>query len=106
MGVSSTQNTYTYDGDGSTTAFSFPVYFFETTDLQVFLYDTILGGIVEQTLGVNYSVSGTQNAQGLYSGGGTVTFGTAPVNTSIVVIDRQPPQEQNYVLDYGETISS
>jgi hypothetical protein len=31
---------------------------------------------------------------------------TAPLTTDIVVIDRQPPEQQNYELDYGEIIST
>lgn len=106
MGVSSTQNRQAYTGDGTTTSFSFPYYFFNTTDLVVYLYDTILGGTVLQSLGTNYSVSGTANSQGLYPNGASVVFTTAPINTSIVVIIRVPPETQNYALLQNGNFSS
>lgn len=106
MGVSSTQNREAYNGDGTTTSFSFPYYFFNQTDLVVYLYDTILGGAVLQTLGTNYTISGTANSQGLYPNGASVVFGTAPPNTAVVVLIRVPPETQNYALLQNGNISS
>ncbi len=103
MGVSTTANRQVYTGDGSTTAFAFPLYFFNTTDLMVFVYDTIAGGVTTQILGTNYTVSGSANYQGIYPSGGTVTFTTyTPLSTDIVVIDRNPPEVQDFsLLDNG-----
>lgn len=106
MGVSSTTNRLTYSGDGSTTSFSFPYYFFYQTDLLVYLYDTILGGTVLQTLNSTYTISGTPNAQGLYPSGASVVFGSAPANTSVIVIIRSPSAIQNYALLQNGAISS
>jgi hypothetical protein len=106
MGVSSTTNTEIYSGDGSTTSFAFPFYFFETTDLYVYIYDTVAGGITPQVLGTNFTISGTPNNQGLYPNGANVVFGTAPVNTVKVVISRFPLEVQDYALLQNGLISA
>lgn len=106
MGVSSTTNTEIYAGDGVTVSFSFPFYFFSTTDLFVYIYDNIAGTITEQTLGTNYTVSGTANAQGLYPNGANVVFGSAPASTVSVVISRFPLEEQNFNILQNGTIPS
>ena len=106
MGVSTTTNTRIYSGDGMTTAFSFPFYTFNLSDMNVYLYDTLAGGIVSQVSGVNYTISGTANNQGFYPNGVTVTFGTAPPATSYVVLTREPPEVQNYNLGNSNTLSS
>ena len=106
MGVSTTTNRVTYNGNGSTTSFSFPYYFFKQADLAVYLFDTVAGGITSQVLGTNYTITGTQNAQGLYQSGGNVVFGTAPPSTSNVVITRSPSFVQNYSLLQNGNINS
>ena len=106
MGISSLINRTVNNGDGTTQSFSFPYEFFEISDLQVWVYDTILGGTVLQTLGVQYTFSGTANAQGIYPNGGSVVFGTAPLSTSIVIIVRAPPQEQEFALQQNGLIPS
>lgn len=106
MGVSSVINRVVDNGDGVTTTFAYPFYFFGTGDLKVYLYDTILGGAVLQTLGTNYTITGTPNAQGLYTTGGNVVFTTAPIATSIVVIYRDGLRTQNYALQQNGSISS
>lgn len=106
MGVSSTVNRQTYTGDGSTVSFSFPFYFFAQADINVWVYDTLLGGTTLQTLGVNYSISGTPNLQGLYSNGANIVFVSAPASTAKVVIVRNPSQVQNYTLLQNGNINS
>lgn len=110
MGISSTLNRVTYAGDGTSASFSFPYYFSRQSDLNVYLYDTIAGAIVQQTLngvgGTGFVVSGTANQQNLYTQGGTVIFNSSPVATSLVVIDRVPSLAQNYSLSQNGTISS
>lgn len=106
MGVSSTANRVLLAGDGASVTFVFPYYFFNQTDLQVWVYDTILGGAVQQTLNTNYMISGTPNLQGLYQNGANVVFSVAPLATSIVVIFRNPPQVSNYALGQNGNISS
>lgn len=106
MSVSSLTNKIRYNGDGTTTVFSFPYYFTAFTDLVVYVYDTVAGGTTLQTLGSTYTVSGTANAQGLYPSGGSVTFGSAPASTAIIVIYRDPTRLQNYSLLQNGQISS
>lgn len=103
MGVSSTTNRATYAGNGSTTAFSFPYYTFFQTDLLVYVYDTLLGGVTTYTLGIGFTVSGTANFQGIYPNGVTVTFSAyVPLTTDIVVIIRSPNETQTFnILENG-----
>lgn len=106
MGVSSLPNRITYAGNGSSTSFNFPYYFFFTTDLLVFKYDTILGGVTAFALGVDYTISGTQNTQGLYPSGANVVATVAPLSTDMIVIVREPQEVQNYTLLQNGNISS
>lgn len=106
MAVSSTTNTVFLVGNNSSVVFSYPYYFFSQSDLQVYLYDTLAGGIVSQTLNNQYSIAGTANAQGLYPNGANVVFQSAIVNTTYVVIDRQPVQEQTFAILQTGLISS
>lgn len=106
MGVSSTTNRKPWTGDGTTTTFSFPYYFFNTTDLVVYLFDPTTGNITPQILNTDYSVSGTANAQGIYPNGANVVFGTAPASGIIVIVIRVPPQVQDYSLLQNQKISS
>lgn len=98
MGVSTTTNTRIYNGDGSTTAFAFPFYFFRTSDFLVYLYNTTTGAITPQTLGVNYTVSGTPNAQGLYPNGGTINMVAAPASGVSLAVIRAPVETQTFGL--------
>lgn len=106
MGVSTTTNRIIYSGDGSTTTFAFAFYFFAQTDLKVWVYDTLLGGATLKVLSSDYTISGTPNAQGLYSSGGSVVFGAAPLSTDKVVIFRSPARVQNFALGQNAIISS
>lgn len=106
MGVSNTPNRIGYAGNGATTTFNFPYYFFATTDLAVYLYDTVAGTATLQTLGSNYTVSGTPNAQGLYPSGANVVMSVAPASTAIVVIINVPSPVNNYSLLQNAPVSS
>ena len=106
MGVSSTVNKVTYQGNGSSTSFSFGYYFFFTTDLDVYLYDTVAGGLTTCVLGTDYTVSGTANLQGIYPNGANVVMTVAPPATSILVIVRVPSIVNNYALLQNGNISS
>jgi hypothetical protein len=104
MGISTTTNRLAFQGDGNTKAFSFPYYFFATTDLKVYKYDTLLGVITNLTLASDYTVTGTPNYQGIYPSGGTVTTlaATAPLTTDYIVILRNPPETQTFnILENG-----
>lgn len=110
MGLSSTTNRVMYQGDGSSASFVFQYYFTQTSDLKVYLYDTLLGGVVSQVLngpgGTGYVISGTPNSQGIYTAGATVIFNSSPVTTATIVIDRNPSQVQNFTLGTNGLISS
>jgi len=108
MGVSSVTNRVVVAGDGVSTSFSFPYYFFRQADLIVYKYDTIAGGITgPYVLNTDYTISGTPNYQGLYASGGTVVFSSyVPLITDIIIVIRSPIQQQNFALLQGGTISS
>ncbi|KFB11023.1 hypothetical protein [Nitratireductor basaltis] len=78
----------TYAGDGSTTAFSYPVRFDEDDELIVILRDSD-GNDTVKALGSDYTVSGEGN-----DAGGTVTFTTAPASSVTVVIYRSTEETQ------------
>lgn len=103
MGVSSTTNRVKLAGNGSSTTFAFPYYFFNQSDLLVFVYDTLLGGITSYILNTDYTISGTANYQGIYPSGANVVFGDyVPLSTDIVVIVRNPSEVQNFnILENG-----
>lgn len=107
MGVSSTTNRVAYSGDGSTQTFAFAFYFFDPTDMLVFIYDTLTGGITEFILNTDYTISGTPNSQGLYPSGANIVLSSyTPVSTDRIVIVRDPPEEQDYSLLHNQNISS
>lgn len=106
MGVSSTTNTVISIGDGATTAFPFGFYFFAKANLVVYVYDTILGGITAKTLGVDFTISGTPTAQGLYPNGGVVNFVVAPLATDYVVRTRLPVETQVFNIGQNGVIPS
>jgi len=87
MTISSTDNRKEYTGNGVTTAFSFPYYFLANADLKVYLDGTL------KTITTHYTVSGAGNPAG-----GTVTFGTAPATSALIVIVRDPAITQ--AVDY------
>lgn len=103
MGVSSTTNRIAYAGNGSTQAFSFPYYIFKTTDLNLYVYDTLAGGVTTYTLGSGFTVAGTANSQGIYPTGVVATFSSyMPLSTDIVVLLRNPPDTQTFsILENG-----
>lgn len=106
MSLSSTTNRASYIGDGSSATFSFPYYFFKQTDLNVYLFDTLSGGVAQQALNTNFTISGSVNAQGLYPNGGNVVMASAIVSTTQIVITRAPSPVQNFVLQQNGLIPS
>ncbi len=106
MSLSSTTNRLVYVGDGSSATFSFPYYFFNQADLKVYLYDTISGSSLLQVLNTNYTISGSVNAQGLYSSGGNVVMASAIISTTYIAITRDPSEVQNFVLQQNAVIPS
>lgn len=105
MAISSVINRVTYSGNGSSAVFSFPYEFTATSDLLTYLYNTVTGVITSQSLNIDYTISATPNAQGIYPTGGSLTFVSAPIGSSVVVITRSPQLTQGYALGQGATIS-
>lgn len=84
--LTTTTNSASYTGNGSTTAFTVPFKFLANADLVV----TVAG--VTKALGSDYSVKGAGNATG------TVTMTTAPASGAAVVITRSVPLTQTTSL--------
>lgn len=106
MGVSSTTNRVSYAGDGSSTIFAFPYYFFSPSDLSVFLYDINSSLVVSQTLNTNFTVSGSINAQGIYPSGGNVVMNSSFPSSKQIIITRSPAQTQNFQQAQNAPINS
>lgn len=90
MTVSSTTSKVSYSGDNTTTVFAYTFKVFDEDDLTVILRDNTTGAETVQTITTHYSVSGVGA-----SGGGNVTFVTAPTSGQTVVIRRESAQTQD-----------
>lgn len=95
MTLSTTDSRFAYNGDASTTAFSFPRKFVSTSDLKVVLTDEDDGSEAPQTLNTHYTVSGAGLSNGVYASG-TVTFVAAPGTDKKVIIYRDPALTQEF----------
>ena len=84
MTISSTVTKVSFSGNGSTTVFAYSFKIFEATDLEVIVRTDSTGVESVKTLTTDYSVSGAGA-----DAGGNVTFGTAPVSGTTVVIRRK-----------------
>lgn len=95
MTIAATTNRVTYTGNGATTAFAFAYPFHAQADLVVI--ETIIATGVQTTkaLTTDYTISGTTDAQGHYSSGGTVNAVTAPASTVTWTIYRDPSPIQS-----------
>ena len=96
MTVSTTTIKNSYSGNGSTTAFAYTFKVFASTELKVFIRVNATGVETlkaEGTGSANYGVSGVGE-----TGGGTITFVTAPIaDTTVVIIrDTALTQETDY----------
>ena len=80
MTVSSTTTKNSYNGDGSTVAFSYTFKILDDDDIAVYLRDDATGTETLQVKTTEYAVSGVGN-----TGGGTITFVTAPASGKSVV---------------------
>lgn len=94
MAVATNDNSRSYQGNGGTTAFSFPIYFLNADDLRVKKLQTN-GTEVALSLNSDYTVTGAGNP-----GGGTVTTTVPPAAGETLAILRDPPLTQLTV--YGE----
>lgn len=86
--VNATNAKVQYTGDGTTTVFAFPFKVLESGHLVVTTQFPGASPSVK-TITTDYTVSGVGN-----SGGGTVTFVTAPVDNAVVTIHRATTRSQ------------
>lgn len=84
MTISSSDNRWSYAGDGSTTAFPIAGKFFAASDIKVYL-----DGALQSS---GYTITGAGGS------GGTCTFVTAPANGVIVLLVRDVPFDQQAAL--------
>jgi hypothetical protein len=89
MTVSSSTNSASYSGNGSTTVFAYGFKIFDDSDLTVTLVNDTTGVETLQTLTTNYTVSGAGT-----NSGGNVTFVSAPASGVTVKIERVMPYTQ------------
>ena len=94
MTISSTTVKNSYNGDGSTTTFSYTFKIFANSDLQVIIRSST-GTETVKTLTTHYTVTGAGSA----SGGSVIfTAGNIPASGETVVLRRAVPQTQ--AIDY------
>ncbi|GIK48045.1 MAG: hypothetical protein BroJett013_07420 [Alphaproteobacteria bacterium] len=101
MSLSTTDSRFVYDGDGTTTEFSFPRKIIEAAHLDVWLYDEDDDSYALQTLNTHYTFAGSGLSNGIYASA-TVTFTTAPGSDKKVVLYRDPSLVQEADFS-GET---
>ena len=91
MTISSTTTKNSYSGNGSSTAFNYTFKIPTSTDIEVIVRSSNGTESVrsEGSGSTNYGISGIGN-----SGGGTVTFVTAPLSTETVVLRRNTAKTQ------------
>ena len=94
MTISSTTVRNSYDGDGSTTTFTYQFKIFQDSDIQVIIR-AANGTETIKTLTTHYTVTGA----GVSTGGSVIfTSGNIPTNTQKVILRRNIPQTQ--AIDY------
>lgn len=101
MSLSTTDSRFVYDGDGTTTEFSFPRKIIEAAHLDVWLYDEDDDSYALQTLNTHYTFAGSGLSNGIYASA-TITFTTAPGSDKKVVLYRDPSLVQEADFS-GET---
>jgi hypothetical protein len=95
MTISSTTVKNSYNGDGSTTTFSYTFKIFANSDLQVIIRNNTTATETVKTLTTHYTVTGVGSA----SGGSVIfTAGNIPASGETVVLRRAVPQTQ--AIDY------
>lgn len=89
MTLSTTDSRFVYDGDGTTTAFSFPRKVIEAAHIDVYVYDEDDDSMSLQTLNTHYTFAGSGLANGIYASA-TITFLSAPGSDKKVILYRDP----------------
>ena len=101
MTVSSSTNSASYSGNGSTTVFAYGFKIFAASDLTVTLVNDTTGVETTQTLTTHYTVSGAGT-----DSGGNVTFGSAPASGNTVKIERILPHTQTTTYTENDAFPS
>jgi len=101
VSISNLTNRVAYTGDGATTAFAVAFPFHDATDLVVI--ETIIA-TGAQSVTVDYTISGIQDALGHFPNGGTVNANTAPPATVTWTIYRDMPLTQSVDLVEGDPL--
>jgi hypothetical protein len=103
MTVTTTANSISYTGNGTTTAFAFPYIFFAPSDLVVTLNVTatsvpvVPAPVLNGAATYDYTITG-DGTGGEYASGATVTFNTAPLAAHTVLLVRSVPATQTVTL--------
>jgi len=98
MTVSSTLNRVSTNGNGVSTAFPVSFPFQSQSDLVVLSTVIATGVQTTKTITTHYTISGTPDALGHYSSGGSVDFLVAPASTERITIYRDPARTQSLDL--------
>lgn len=100
MSIATTVMRVRYQGDGSTTSFTFPFKINAAGDIKVLLYDSVAKTVSEIT---SYTL--TPNGTTYPSLGGTISGVTAPTATQEIIIERNMDILQNDTYQYGDTLN-
>ncbi len=105
MPIASTINRVTYQGNGSSALFPFQYEFHALADLDVYIWNSArIVATSAKTLNVEYSVSGTADAQGRYTNGANVIFNSTPATGDYIIITRDMAGTQGFSLGFNQVI--
>jgi alpha-tubulin suppressor-like RCC1 family protein len=84
-----------YAGNGVVTEFSYPYQFYQSNDLEVWLFDDATSNGTLQIIGTDYTVTGVMNPTG-----GTVAFAVAPpVGVTVIIINSPDITQQTHYIN-------
>lgn len=99
MSLESEQVRKQYSANGVTTTFTFPWYFLDATDLDVYTVNATTGVPTKNAFVTDYDVTGLvdplDSSNILFTDGGDVVFNVAPASGNIIVIVRNNPDTQD-----------
>ena len=104
MTIASTTNRISTVGNDVTTAYPVAFPFHAKADLIVVSTVIATGVQTTKTLTTHYTISGTPDALGHYSSGGSVDFVTAPASTERITIYRDPARTQGLDLVENDSL--
>jgi hypothetical protein len=90
MTVPATTNRVSYAGNGVTTAFAFPHFLIQKSDMLVYGYNTATRAITLYTLVTDYVINTVAAANGTFPSGVTVTMNVAPAAGITLILVRAP----------------